>query len=42
MSELGALTRAYPGWSLNETRALSVRERRHWIKYAVWRHEVGG
>ena len=42
MSEIGALTRAYPGWSLAELKALSPRERRHWLKYGAWRIEMTG
>jgi len=37
MSEIGALTRAFPGWSLGELKSLTPRERSHWLNYGAWR-----
>lgn len=42
MSEVGALTRVFPGWSLTELKALTRRERLHWLKYGAWRLERTG
>lgn len=33
------LARAYPGWTLTEIKHLSVRERTHWLRRALWEAE---
>jgi hypothetical protein len=30
------LVRSHPGWALAEIKKLSIRERRFWVKSAVW------
>jgi hypothetical protein len=36
------LSRNYPGWSLDEIRGLSVRERSNWLEVIRWREEHRG
>jgi len=33
-----ALARKYPGWTLNEIRDLTVRERENWLEILRWRY----
>jgi hypothetical protein len=39
MSAWELLVRAFPGWTLTEIKELSLRERRHWVRRALWEAE---
>lgn len=43
MSEIALVARLFGAWPLSEIKALSLRERRHWINVGLWNlRKLGG